>query len=498
MKRFDVAWVLAVGLFEAGCIALPGEIGELPGEGSTTDGSGSGSGSDGVSASGPGDTADGSSGGGGGPANSECGPDGPSCVEDQDRDCVGISEDNDPGVHNPTQSDLDSDGLVDEVDSCPSVPSGFGDSDDDGLGNECDPCRRPPAQYNLDAAAPAGYMVVRNVPGVGDADGDGIGDACDNCVVTPNCEAYGPGNEWAPGDPIAYDDEGLCQLDANDDMVGDACEGLTLLPGAAGPVGLGPDDDFDQDGLHNIIDACPRLPLSDAIPCANDGECPLSRRCETSVGLCDHVDTDSDTVGDACDSCSTVPNPLQVADGAMQEGDDLDGDFVGNACEGHSECETITSPARVGFYPVAVEGWCCTVQYPGDGVLYDPNGFPINLGCDETSSMCRQVPPHLANLPGLIALPPGCEVALADAGLTVETHAPLAPGDVGGVEGLWSHSCRLPPLDQDFDGLSDSCDLCEFDFDPTNAVYIDAMGQVWPNDGRYCNGEYSLENTCPV
>ncbi|MCA9649029.1 MAG: thrombospondin type 3 repeat-containing protein [Myxococcales bacterium] len=477
-----------MGLCEAGCIALPGDIGSLPDDGSTS--MGSGADTDGmVTAT---DGGEGSADTGVPP--SACGPDGPSCLEDQDGDCVGLGEDNAPDVYNPDQSDIDGDGIADPIDSCPSVPSGATDSDHDGLGNECDPCRRAAATYNNDGL-PSGSIAVRNVPSIADADGDGIGDACDNCIVTPNCEAYGPGNEWHPGDPIADTDPTVCQGDADDDMVGDACEGLQL-PGAAGPVGLAADDDFDQDGLRNINDACPRAPLADAIACASDLDCPVDRRCEVADGLCDHVDVDSDSVGDVCDSCPTVENPLQTALPAMAEAEDIDGDFVGAACEGGSSCSTIVSPARIGFYPVAVEGLCCTVQYPGDDLLLDPDGLPIRLDCDESGNTCRQLPPTFFSLPGVVALPPGCEAALADAGLDLSTHLPLTPGDVGGVDGLWQHSCRLPPLDQDLDGLPDACDLCPLAFDPANTVYIDDGGMVWPDDGKYCNGEYSIDNTC--
>ncbi|MBP7287143.1 MAG: hypothetical protein KBB21_11030, partial [Nannocystaceae bacterium] len=35
-----------------------------------------------------------------------------------------------------------------------------------------------------------------------------------------------------------------------------------------------------------------------------------------------------------------------------------------------------------------------------------------------------------------------------------------------------------------------------FDFDPENSVYIDANGRVWPTNGKYCFGDYSIENKC--
>jgi len=288
----------------------------------------------------------------------------------------------------------------------------------------------------------------------------------------------------------------LCQIDADDDMVGDACAGMQL-PGAAGVVGFWEDDDFDQDGLNNVIDACPRSPLADTIACENDDECPQDRKCETLVGLCDHRDLDGDGVGDICDTCVALENPLQVSE--MQEEDDLDGDFIGNACESNEACEVRKNPARIAFYPVSVGGWCCTTQYPGDDALLDPDGLPITLDCtegDENAGLCRRVPNGVQLTPGLVLMPTGCDAALTEAGLSPDDHLPLTAGDVGGLEQLWSHSCRLPPLDQDFDGLADTCDLCSLSFDPSNAIYIDEGGMVWPKDGAYCNGAYSREAIC--
>ncbi|MCA9710156.1 MAG: thrombospondin type 3 repeat-containing protein [Myxococcales bacterium] len=488
MRTTTAIAVLALGLTELACIVPPGDVGEL----TDTDGSTAGSSDDSSAGASAEDTS------GGGPPPSACGPEGPSCDEDVDHDCVGQDEDDAPYVYDPEQSDIDGDGIADVMDLCPTVPGladDTADADGDGIGNGCDPCRRSAAGYNLDAVNPMGYMRVRNIATVADADGDGIGDACDNCVQVPNCEAYGPGMPWQPGDPIADGDPTLCQGDADADMVGDACAGMQGA-GAAGPVGLGPDDDFDQDGLVNVIDACSRLPLTDAIACTGDGDCPEGRKCETAAGLCDHLDRDADGVGDLCDSCPTVENPMQVADGAMQEGDDVDGDFVGNACESSPACELRASPRRIAFYPVAVEGQCCTVAYRGDGSILDPDGLPVTQDCEapDEGVSCRSLPLTVALAPGMVLLPPGCDAALSAAGLTVETHLPLTPDDVGGVEQLWAMSCQLPPLDQDFDGLADPCDLCPHAFDPENLPYIDAEGTLWPDAGKYCNGEYAPHN----
>ncbi len=482
---------LALGLFETGCTLPPGDIGDLPSDGTagTTDDATTSGTADGTS----GDAGDSST----GDPISACGPDGPTCAEDQDGDCVGIGEDNAPGVPNPDQSDHDGDGLGDPIDACPLVAS-QGDSDSDGLGNACDVCRRNATDYNIDDASPPGYMRVRNIGSTMDSDGDGIGDVCDNCVLVPNCEAYDQANPWQPGDPIADGDGTLCQQDADLDMVGDACAGQQL-PGAAGVVGMGADDDFDQDGLRNVVDACPRQPLPAAIACVNDNGCPDGRRCETIDGVCDHLDADADGVGDICDTCPVAENPLQVADSAMQEADDLDGDSVGNACETHSDCGSRADPTPLGFYAVSAQGWCCTTSYPGDGNLLDPDLLPITPDCtaqQEQQGTCRRLPVSVALRPGVLSPPSGCAQALADAGLTVESNTPLTPADVGSVDALWDFACRLPQQDQDFDGLGDVCDLCPLAFDPENLPFIDAEGTVWPNDGRFCNGEYALGQAC--
>jgi hypothetical protein len=500
MKRRHVGpWALTLGIFELACIIPAEDVGILTSATDDASGGASSGGTSGEATNGAASQPEtGGSGSDGGSVPSACGPDGPPCEADQDHDCVGLDGDNAPDVYNPDQRDLDEDGIADAVDLCPLVPSAEqADSDHDGLGNACDPCRRVASGYDAVDVPVPGYMLVRNVPSTADADGDGIGDVCDNCIHVPNCESYGPAASWQPGDPIADGDGSLCQQ-ADGDGIGDACQGLPPLPGAAGLVGLGADDDFDQDGLVNEIDGCPRSPLNDAIACVDDDDCPQGRQCEPAAGLCDHVDVDADDVGDICDSCPSVVNPLQVGEIPL---DDSDGDFRGDACELGEACATARDPARFAFYPVSASGWCCTVSYRGDDVHIDPNGLPLRVDCSaeqEAAYECRRIPPQLVVVPGILALPIGCEAALADAGLTVDTNVALEPGDVGGIEELWPYACKLPPLDQDFDGLGDACDLCEFAFDPENLPYIDANGMVWPNDGKYCNGDYAIDNICMV
>ncbi|HWB74099.1 MAG TPA: thrombospondin type 3 repeat-containing protein, partial [Nannocystaceae bacterium] len=329
----------------------------------------------------------------------------PRCEDDEDGDAVQLSCDNAPSVYNPEQSDADFDGVGDAVDPCPASPeiaSETGDSDRDGVGNGCDNCARATSRYNERAGALAlsPELLVRNIPYQGDADEDGIGDACDNCPTIANCSGYDVAHPWRLGDPIDPD-TGTCQRDADDDMVGDACVDMQSET-AAGPVGLGDVDDFDQDGIVNAIDACPRQPLADAIACDADTPCPESRLCENgdlddaTPGICDHLDSDGDGVGDICDTCPRNSNAKQVMEGAMQE-DDADGDFIGADCELGDECQTAAGPRPLAFHRVSVEGSCCTTLLIQDGdalyeratnrPLVDPDGLPVRLVCSDAS--CR-------------------------------------------------------------------------------------------------------------
>jgi len=390
------------------------------------------------------------------------------CKLDIDRDGVMFHCDNAPSHGNPDQSDVDGDGIGDVTDLCPTLPGNdSSDIDKDGIGNACDLCPRQPAVYNDGLAQVSERMKVRNIPQVEDSDHDGIGDACDNCVRTPNCQAYGDADPYALGDPI--DREAIdCQADVDNDLIGDACAGTTL-PGAAGPVGFGLTDDFDQDGLTNDEDACPRQPVA---PQACDGpeDCPAGSAC--FGGQCDHVDSDQDGVGDICDTCPWSGNPQQVQMGQAAE-DDLDGDFVGTACETHDSAASLPDPRPFGFYDGSANGYCCVRLHPS-GTVLDPDGETVPL------------PPKVLHRPGVVELPPGC----------TEEAQPLG-GSVD-LATLWASFCLLPQWDQDFDGLGDMVDLCPWAFDPDNTLYVDDNDKEWEHYGKYCAGDYSPEHLDPA
>ncbi len=81
---------------------------------------------------------------------------------DTDSDGIIDDLDNCPSAHNPSQDDIDDDDIGDVCDNCPDIAnSSQSDSDSDGIGDACDNC---PDIANSSQS---------------DSDSDGIGDACD-------------------------------------------------------------------------------------------------------------------------------------------------------------------------------------------------------------------------------------------------------------------------------------------------------------------------------
>jgi hypothetical protein len=310
---------------------------------------------------------------------------------------------------------------------------------------------------------------------------------------------------------VPFDDDDVCQIDT--DMlpyVGDACveQGVAIqLEGAAGPVGHLDTDDFDQDGLANIDDKCPRIRsgrLADNYAiwtCATEDDCEGA---ECTNGVCNHVDTDNDNVGDLCDTCPSDGNSKQVLDGGMQE-DDKDEDFVGTICETNSGCYDNNDPRPLAFYDKVANGQCCVMLFDEDAEFLDPGYVMID---EDTTVVHRRRPgradqARLPRGPGERHLPQAARLGRHDARrrhaaarLRRRRSAAHArqprhqPRQRRAAQVRLPHAAVRPGLRR---RRRQACDLCEYAFDPNNEFYKDENNKVWPNYGKFCKGQFDPE-----
>src|SRR4030095_14552487 len=245
-----------------------------------------------------------------------------------DGDALGDACDSCPG---DSRNDQDADGICEgtsfsapktgDHDNCPTTANaGQTNADGDGSGDACDVC--PGSALNdQDGAAGCGGAGV-NPPKIGQND---------NCPAVPN-----PGQTNTDGDPFG-DACDSCPGDAQNDQDGDDISAGT---GFSAPK-TGDHDNCpaiantsqtngDSDTLGDACDSCPGDTANDADGdgiCAGTGfgapktgdhdNCPATANIGQSNG-------DGDTLGDACDNCPAITNQNQ-ANG--------DADALGDACD---------------------------------------------------------------------------------------------------------------------------------------------------------------------
>ncbi len=137
------------------------------------------------------------------------------------------------------------------------------------------------------------------------------------------------------GDPEIINFEGFAVFGSHLYVAGS--KGASSTPSGLGGAKVfkqlnGLTDDMDEDGVSDSADNCPSAPNAASmgtcmsgyvnVICTSNAHCGTGGVCSTS-----QEDGDSDGVGNACDNCSILSNPLQ------QDTYPPGGNNCGNACE---------------------------------------------------------------------------------------------------------------------------------------------------------------------
>ncbi len=331
---------------------------------------------------------------------------------DSDGDGIVDSLDNCPNHINPTQLDVDEDGLGDHCDT---------DRDGDTIFNANDNC---PEHFNPDQSDQDNDGLGDACEGTGDVDDDGIEDAVDNCPLNFNPTQL-DADEDGFGDHCDPDRDGDSLVDANDncpghfnpdqsdrdnDGLGDACEGT---------------GDLDNDGVEDGVDNCPLNFNPTQLDVDKDGfgdPCDPDRDGDDLIDVNDNCpghfnpdqsDQNNDGVGDACeeagdvdgdgvenflDNCRNNFNPTQLDVDEDGLGDSCDPDRDGdNRYDGQDNCPGHFNPDQSDQDNDGVGDECETVgDQDGDGILdgidncvrtFNPQ--QIDSDSDGVGDLCR-------------------------------------------------------------------------------------------------------------
>ena len=189
--------------------------------------------------------------------------------------------------------DIDDDGVLNELDDCPSTvdaddfddkgcSANQRDGDGDGLSDAIDDCLSTQVDALVDES---GCSEADH-----DGDLDGVPDASDLCPATPEAESVNP--DGCSATERDGDDDGI--VDAEDSCL-DTTPGEIIDEEGCPPVPL----DGDDDGVSDDLDACPTTPTGELV---DDIGCSATER-----------DRDGDGLTDADDACPSSPAGEEVA-----------------------------------------------------------------------------------------------------------------------------------------------------------------------------------------
>jgi hypothetical protein len=171
-----------------------------------------------------------------------------------------------------SELDRDGDGVNNDQDLFPDDPSERADFDSDGLGDNSDQCQNTPLGENVDSLGCSQTQL--------DADNDGVSNAVDQCPDTQG------------GESVDAFGCAVSELDSDNDTVNDDLDqcphtttGINVDSFGCPIVVL---DDTDRDTIAGEIDNCP------------------------TIFNPDQADTDTDSIGDACEivGAITITNPV--------------------------------------------------------------------------------------------------------------------------------------------------------------------------------------------
>ncbi|MDA8694449.1 thrombospondin type 3 repeat-containing protein, partial [Pseudomonadales bacterium] len=283
---------------------------------------------------------------------------GNSCDDDADNDGVNDELDNCPLLSNANQinndldelgdacdSDDDNDLIVDPVDNCPLLANtDQADFDGDQVGNVCDTdddndtvsdnednCPMIPNPLQLDI----------DLDGLGDAcdadnDNDSIADFFDNCPFVSNANQ------------LDFDSDGLgdaCDLDAD----GDTFDVTTDVDDFDATIAIDPDgDNIDSSGVLAVIqDNCPNDSNANQLDTDSDG---LGDICDSTA----NGDDDLDGIDNLTDNCPQQSNPNQTnTDQLLFNAGNINviADGLGDVCDDDKDGDglSVTTDASTNF-----------------------------------------------------------------------------------------------------------------------------------------------------